>query len=257
MKGIVVNMNVHQVTSIAIRAGKILLTSGAEIYRVEDTINRICNAYNIRCDSFVLPTGIFITAYEDSGEVTTLVKRIKERTIDLKKIELVNSFSRSLKDSTPSDFVKAMELLNSIEQDKGYPFWIRLVSASVTAFVFVLIFNGNIREGIAAAIISSVIYSFKERVLQIGIFPYLGFFISGIIAGGMSLVITTLFEDLNIYKIIIGAIIILLPGMAMTNGIKDALYGDLTSSLNRISEAVFTVTAIGAGVALLLFMALR
>ena len=249
-------MNVREVTDIAVKAGEILLTSGAEIYRVEDTINRICEAYNIKCESFVLPTGIFVSAYNSQGDTVSLVKRIRERTINLEKIELVNSFSRSLRNMN-LDYKRAMKKLNDIEKTRGFSFPARLMAASVTAFVFVLLFQGNINEGIAAALISAVIYILKEKVLQVGIFPFLGFFISGIIAGSMSLLFASFITNLNVYKIIIGSIIILLPGMAMTNGIKDALYGDITSSLNRLSEGVFTVTAVGAGVALVLFLFLR
>ncbi|NMB97173.1 MAG: threonine/serine exporter family protein [Clostridiaceae bacterium] len=247
------NVNIHDITRIAIKAGKILLTSGAEIYRVEDTINRICKAYNVECDSFVLPTGIFITAYGSNGETITRVKRIKERTINIKKIEAVNAFSRSLKDHVP-DYSEAMNTLDSIDRDRGYPFWLKLTATSVTAFAFVLLFNGTVNEGIVAAIVSAVVYFFKERVLQVAIFPFLGFFVSGIIAGGMSLLSATLISGLNMYIIIIGAIVIHLPGMAMTNGIKDALYGDITSSMNRVSEAFFSVAAISAGVALVLLV---
>ena len=138
-----------------------------------------------------------------------------------------------------------MKKINDIEKTRGFSFPARLMAASVTAFVFVLLFQGNISEGIAAALISAVIFILKEKVLQVGIFPFLGFFISGIIAGSMSLLFASFITNLNVYKIIIGSIIILLPGMAMTNGIKDALYGDITSSLNRLSEGVFTVTAVG------------
>lgn len=249
-------MNVREVTDIAIKAGEILLKSGSEIYRVEDTINRICEAYGVKCESFVLPTGIFVSAYNSQRDTVSIVKRIRERTIDLEKIELVNSFSRNLSNMN-LDYKGAIKKLNDIEKNRGFSFRARLMAASVTAFVFVLLFQGNINEGIVAAIISAVIYILKEKVLQIGIFPFLGFFISGIIAGGMSLLFDTFLPNLNIYKIIIGSIIILLPGMAMTNGIKDALYGDITSSLNRLSEGVFTVTAVGAGVALVLFLFLR
>lgn len=246
-------LDMHQVAKVAIKAGRILLTSGAEIFRVEETINRICNAYDVKCDSFVLPTGIFITAYGDDGEAITQLKRIKERTIDIKKIEAVNAFSRSLEDRVP-EYCEAIDILDSIERDKGYPFWLRLAATSITAFAFVLLFKGNISESMAAAIVSALVYFFKERVLQISTFPFLGYFVSGIIAGGMSLVVAALFNGLNIYLIIIGAIVIHLPGMALTNGIKDALYGDITSSMNRLSEGIFSVASVGAGVALVLLL---
>jgi len=249
----ITNVNLNDVTRIAIKAGKILLTSGAEIYRVEDTITRICKAYKVECETFVVPTGIFITAYGKDGETITHVKRIKERTINIKKIEAVNAFSRSLNNRVP-DYSEAMNILDSIEHEREYPFWLKLAATSVTAFAFVLLFKGTSYESIAAALISAIVYFFKERVVQVSLFPFLGFFISGIVAGSLSILFSVLISGLNIYKIIIGAIVIHLPGMAMTNGIKDALYGDITSSMNRISEAFFSVAAICAGVALALLV---
>jgi uncharacterized membrane protein YjjP (DUF1212 family) len=90
-----------------------------------------------------------------------------------------------------------------------------------------------------------------------GFFQFLEYFISGLLVGGMSLIFIRLFPALDIYNIIIGAIMILVPGVAVTNGIKDALYGDTVSSLYRMAETVFISVAVGSGVGIVLTLGMR
>lgn len=249
-------MRVKELMEIAVKAGVILLRSGAEIYRVEDTIVRIFGAYGVQCECFVLLTGIFLSAESEDGQTLTLVKRIKGHTIDLHRIELVNSFSRGLQQRL-LDYADAKKALAGIENSFRYSFLARLAAAGATAYVYALIFKGSVNEGLAAFLISLVIYTVKEQVAKAGFFQFFEFFVSGVIAGALSFAASAVFTELNIYKIIIGAIMILVPGVAMTNGIKDALYGDTVSSLYRISEAVFISVAVGAGVGLSLAVGLN
>lgn len=249
-------MNTRQVMDIAMRAGEILLTSGAEIYRVEDTIIRICNSYNVDCESFVLPTGIFITGKGKEKESLTLLKRIRVRTVDLQRVELVNSFSRSLKEK-PLKYEEALKSLEEIENNPGFTFLSKLAAAGLTAFVFTLLFQGTLLEAASAFVISLLIYAVREGSSYIGFFQVFGYFISGLAAGGLSLLTIKFNAGINIYKVIIGSVIILLPGVAITSAIKDALYGDINSSLLRLSEGTFIVVAVGAGVAISLSLGLR
>ena len=89
-------MDLNKLLKISTLAGKIMLESGAETYRVEETISRICIAYGAHtADSFVIPTGIIVTiTYYD--EVATLVKRITSRGVDLNKIDAINDLSRKI-----------------------------------------------------------------------------------------------------------------------------------------------------------------
>ena len=74
-------MDFDKVLHIATFAGRIILESGGETYRVEETICRICAAYGIRyAESFVTPTGIMVSVYDENNYTTTLVKRVTNRT---------------------------------------------------------------------------------------------------------------------------------------------------------------------------------
>jgi uncharacterized membrane protein YjjP (DUF1212 family) len=249
-------MKTRQVIEIALRAGEILLTSGAEIYRVEDTIYRICRSYNVQCEAYALPSGIFITGFGEENEPVSRIKRIKGRTTDLHKVELVNSFSRDLLNNL-LEYEEALGTLDQINSMRCFGFLPRFAAAGINAFVFTMLFNGSIFDGLAALFISLLIFTLNEKVSQIGFFQFFEYFISGIVAGGVSLTAVWLFPELNIYRIIIGSIVILLPGVALTNSVKDALYGDINSSMFRLSEAVFIAVAVGAGVGISLSIGLR
>lgn len=249
-------MNIRKLTDVALKTGEILLCSGAEIYRVEETIIRVFKSYGVNAECFVILSGIFITAHGENGNNITLVKRIKGHNFDLKKIELVNSFSRSL-ENNPLSYTEAIEILNNIEETNSYALSLSVVSAGLMAFVYALLFNGNIGDGTAAFFISMVNYYVKAKISEIGFFQFFEFFISGIIIGGLTVISAKLFPVLDMYKVIIGAVMIVVPGMALTTGIKDALYGDIVSSLYRLAEAAFIAAAVGSGVAIMLSIGLR
>jgi uncharacterized membrane protein YjjP (DUF1212 family) len=249
-------MTVRELIDVGLKAGEILLCSGAEIYRVEDTVTRIFRAYGSECECFVLLTGIFISSRDEIGETVTIIKRIKGHSFDLRRIELVNDFSRSLQ-GRRLEYAEALAALGEIEGTRKYGFVVRIAAAGITAFVYALLFKGGVAEGIIALFISMFIYLIKDRISRLGLVPFFEFFVSGLIAGSLSIVAVEFVPDVNIYKIIIGAVMILVPGVALTNGIKDALYGDTVSSLYRLAEAAFISIAVGSGVGIILSIGLR
>lgn len=249
-------MKTKELVDVALRTGEILLCSGAEVYRVEETILRVFRSYGRDCECFVLLSGIFITARDEDGSDITLVKRIKNHSFDLKKIELVNSFSRSI-EKHPLEHDEAMGILMDIQKVPLYRFSTRILCAGATAFVYALLFYGGIWDAVIAAMISMFVYYIKAKISELGLFLFFEFFVSGILIGGLSLLAAILFPVVDIYKVIIGAVMIVVPGVAITTGIKDALYGDIVSSLYRLSEAVFIAAAVGSGVAIILSAGLR
>lgn len=248
-------MQPSKLSEIALKAGELLLKSGSEIYRVEDTIVRIFKAYGHQCECFVLLTGIFITDKDDENKSFSVLKRIRGQGFDLNRIEMVNAFSRTLYNKKLS-YNEAINALDKIEMQNGYSFNTHLMASGFNAFVYTLLFEGTPLEALVALLISIFVFIVKMKITEIGFFDFINFIIAGIVVAGTSLIALKIFPALNIYKVIIGGVIILLPGMSITNGIKDALYGDVVSSLYRLAEVAFTVIGIGIGVGLILSAAL-
>lgn len=251
----VINVEVKEALDVALLSGEILLTSGSEIYRVEDTIDRICNAYGIKSECFVTPTGIFISGWskDNPKESVSLVKRIKSRTINLHSIEIINTFSRSLQTKkVPYD--EAMKLLRGMENAPYFPFYRRLIASGVTSLAYAMLFGGTAVNGIVAGIISMLIYASRDKMSRVSLSPFFLDFVWSFIAGLMAIFANRFIIPIDINSVIVGSIIILFPGLAITNGIRDALYGDILSSQARLTEALFTVTAIGVGVGIVLLL---
>ncbi len=250
-------MKTGELTEVALKAGEILLKSGAEIYRVEETIRRICRSYGVRCESFVLPTGIFVTVKAAEGaESYSSLTRINQRTVDLHRINLINGFSRRLDQSLMS-YEAALDELSQIENLRPYPFAVRLVVAGIAAFVFTLLFKGSVYESIIAAIIGILIFTVREILSGTGLFQFFELFVSGLVAGAAGIFSVGLFPEFHLFKIIIGSIMMLLPGVAITNSIKDALYGDIVASISRLGEAAYVAAAVGAGVGIAVSVGLK
>lgn len=249
-------MEVKKVVDIALTAGEILIVNGAETYRVEETIQKICESYNIKCECISLATGIFISAQDENNELVSSLKRIKQRRVDLYRIELINSFSREITES-PIGYEEAMIRLKEIEDAPYFSFRVRLFAACMTSFIYTLFFKGTVLDSLIAIIIGGLIYVLLEKISQVGIFQFFEFYISGFVIGGASLLAGKISPNIDKNNVIVGAIMILLPGVALTNGIKDILYGDFTSGIAKFGEAMLTITAVGAGIGTALALGLK
>lgn len=237
-------MEQEKILDIAIKAGSLLLKNGAETYRVEETILHICRSYNLPCEAFVLPTGVFVSVEGDKG-ASTLVKRIHSRTVDIKRISMINALSRRIEAEKP-EYSQVMAELDRISNLKKYSNLAISISYAATAFVYVLIFGGTFMEGLAAVFVGTVLGLLRLFFTKGTSFPFIEYFVGGFASGILGTLSAYLLHT-NPYLVIIGSVTNLVPGVALTNGIRDLLHGDSVSGLSRLGEAIMTVTAIAAG----------
>lgn len=240
-------MEAKKVAEIATAAGEILLSNGAEAYRAEETIKKICLSYGFSGECISTSTGIYISIADSEGELVTTVKRISQRRVDLYRVELINSFSRGLAQN-PLTYEEARRKLDEIYNAPNFPLVIRLLASGLTAFVYTLFFNGGIYDALVSLVISLGIYLLLEYISKIGSFQFLEYYLSGFIIGAVSLLAASLLPVINKDNVITGAIIVLLPGVALTNGIKDLLYGDYVSGFAKFGEAILIIVAMGVGI---------
>jgi uncharacterized membrane protein YjjP (DUF1212 family) len=110
------------------------------------------------------------------------------------------------------------------------------------------LFKGTFIDGIITAAIGMIIYSIMEKMKSAYFSQYFMNFICSFVAGLAAVYLNKPLHNLNVDSVIVGSIMILVPGLAITNGIRDALHGDILSSLARIAEALIIVVSIGVGV---------
>lgn len=245
-------METNRILKLAAYAGRIILENGGETYRVEETICRICAAFGIKeADSFVTPTGIMISVTDDSGHTDSLIKRINSRTVNLEKISKVNDLSRRIMTRTLTlDFVE--NELKKIDSTKHYAENIQILASATAAGSFTLLFGGNLKDFSVALVTGAFIKIISIRLGKIQINDFFTNIIGGALAA-LSALICVYFNFANhLDKIIIGSIMLLVPGLAITNAIRDTLEGDLVSGVSRAIEALFIAGAIAVGTGIVL-----
>src|SRR4051794_37453663 len=148
----------YEIMEVCLLAGKIMLQSGGETYRVEDTMVRIAASFGIeKSHSYVTPTGIIFSA-EGSEPTKTKLIRISERSTDLKKVAMVNSISRSIS-SGEVNLDEALSKLREVESlNVTFPFRIQVAAATLASGCFMIMFNGGWNDFIPAMIIGGAGY---------------------------------------------------------------------------------------------------
>lgn len=236
-----------KIVHLAIEAGRIILQNGGETYRVEETMLRICYAFNIKqADSFVTPTGIMLSVTDNEGNTISLVKRINNRTVNLEKISQVNDLSRTVVDKSLS--LDSIELrLRAIDSICGYSTSFLIMASALSAGFFTLLFGGSIRDFSVSLIIGTIIKIVSIMLNKIKINEFFINSIGGAIASLIALISVYLGIGQNKDTIIIGSIMLLVPGLIITNAIRDTIAGDLVSGISRAVEACFIAVAIAVG----------
>ncbi len=242
------------VLMLALRAGEIMLMSGSEVYRVEDTVARICKAYGIPyAEVFVTTTGIFISLDSGGGgKPYTIIKRIRKVSVDLDRISLVNNFSRSIT-ANPIAIVDAMEELENIAKAGKYTFPLQVLGGAVAASFFTLMLGAGYREFGCSLVIGALAYAFAHLLDKYLFNLFIRNFTVCALIALIALLLSALGLASDTDAMIVGSLMIFLPGLAFTNAMRDSLAGDLLAGGARAMEAALTAISIAFGVGVVLY----
>lgn len=240
-------MSANRIIHLAADAGKIILENGGETYRVEETMSRICNAFGIvLAESFVTPTGIMISVTTDCDQTITIVKRIKSRTVDLEKIAKVNNLSRNIKSQGLTlDQVKVE--LNTINTTKRYSDKTLILFSCITVSFFTLMFGGDFYDFCISFIVGGLIKILTLALSKVNLNDFFINVLGGALAALLALLSVNFSLATHVDKITIGSIMLLVPGLSITNAIRDTIAGDLLAGISRALEAFLIAVAIAAG----------
>lgn len=240
----------EEVLDLALMAGHILLENGAEIYRVEETIDRICGYYGVNSENaFVLSNGIFLTAGSARESFFAKVQHIPVSGTHLNKVAAVNQLSREIVEGkhTIQDAYRIQEEIRTMPGKKR---WMQTLASGVGSAAFCIFFGGTFGDSLAAFAAGICLYLY---VLWLSV-PHLSKIVGNIGGGALVTVVCCLLylmgvgENLNF--MMIGTIMPLVPGVAFTNSIRDVADGDYISGSVRMLDAllVFFCIAIGVGI---------
>lgn len=244
-------MSQKKLFKFALDLGEVMLSNGAETSRVEDTMQRILSKSNYRfVESFVTPTGIFtsMASTDDEEHPLSYIRRVHKNTTHMNKVARANQISRDFCNDLISLDEAICQLAITI-QLKEYPSWQRLLATGTTAGFFVFVFGGQWNDFIVALIAGLLLGLIERPIRQSELSRFFLPLIGGALIGSVALLLTQVIPlGSNLNLIIIGAIMPLVPGVAITNAIRDTFEGDLVSGVSRAADAFILASLIAVGV---------
>ncbi|HOA42544.1 MAG TPA: threonine/serine exporter family protein [Bacillota bacterium] len=242
------------VLMLALRAGEIMLMSGSEIYRVEDTVTRICQAYGIPyVEVFATTTGIIISLDSGGdGKPYTIVKRIQRVSVDLDRISMINDLSRKLV-ANPCPISEANKRLEQIAGEAKYTFPLQVLGGALVASFFTLMLGAGFREFGCSLAIGAIAFAFGHLLDKYRFNLFIRNFTVCALIALMALLFNATGLAYNTDAMIVGSLMIFLPGLAFTNAMRDSLAGDLLAGGARAMEAALIAISIASGVGVVLF----
>lgn len=238
----------REVLEAAMLAGHILLENGAEIFRVEETMDRICGYYGVHSESaFVLSNGIFTTAGNQNEQLFAKVAHIPVKGAQLQKVAAVNQLSREIvKGKYTLDEV--MEKLNQIRSMPDKPKHMQVLASGLGSASFCFLFGGSLADSAAAFVTGCLLYLYVIYVSA----PHLSKIVGNIGGGALVCLLcileATIIPGLHLNFMVIGSVMPLIPGVAFTNGIRDIADGDYIAGTVRLLDALLVFLSIAAGV---------
>ena len=239
--------------NMAVLAGSIMISSGAETHRVEDTLHRILATTNFEhADAFVFTTGMVVTLSDPSVETLSISHRVTDTSRNFGRIAEVNSVSRDFCNGLIT-LDEASEKLRIIKTKKRYSSFIHHLGYILAASGFAIMFGGDIRDAIATIFCGIVL-----AIVNIELGPKIarGFVTTIIAAAAITITATAvsyfsarvLHIPIQTHYMIIGAMMPLVPGLAMTTAFRDILQGDYLSAGSRILEALMVAVCVAIGI---------
>lgn len=239
-----------KVLDLAMEAGRILLDAGAEIFRVEETMKRIAQAYGIeKFNSFVLSTGIFITAENEEGEIYASVKHIPIQSAKLHRIAAVNQLSREITEGKYT-LEEAVERLEQIKTMPGKKTITKMIAAGVGSGGFCYLLGGHFTDMLAAFLSGFLLYTVlverREKTTSK--------IVVNLIGGFSASLFSVLFYKLGLGHapgtILVGSIMPLVPGVSLVNAIRDFAEGNYIGGGVRFLDALMVALGVSLGVGL-------
>jgi uncharacterized membrane protein YjjP (DUF1212 family) len=243
-------MNYDKVLQGILDVGEEMVVAGAEVHRVEDSIERMCAAYRFeRVNVFIIVSNLQVTVQAPDGRIITHIRTIVRNDVNFDRMDYLNDLSRYICANTPDVIVMQTKLFDVMGR-KQQPQWMTFLGSILAASGFTVFFGGTPLDAGAAAFMALLIVCLQmflqDRENNSIVYNLSVSFVAGLAA--ILMVRIGMGEHADI--IMMGGIMLLIPGIAMTNAIRDMLMGDTASGLLRLFNSLLTAAAIACGFAL-------
>ena len=242
-------METEKLLNFTCEMGRSLLQNGAEIYRVEESIHLILKAYGYQqTEIFAIPSCIIINIQGGARNHNKAI-RIKTAANNLHRLNNLNALCREICAETPSMEV-ANRRLRQVMEEPTYPWQVSYLAHAMVAFFFTLFFGGTILDALVAIPCGMAVKFTVFRMKRLRANAFFTNLLTAALLTCSPLLAIAAGLHVNLDAVIIGGIMLLVPGVAITNVMRDVLSGDFLTAVTRLAEVLIVAMAIAVGVAI-------
>ena len=242
-------MDYYLLADMTVQIGYELAIAGAETYRVEETMRRVIAAYGTEGQAFAIPNCVAVSFVAQNTKPLTIMKRVGYHGNDLERIEKLNALSRRICAEVPELAEAQRWLKETVASVRSYATGVYYLGNFIAAAGFCCVFGGTVRDWLWAGL-SGLIIGFVTRWLDR---LEVNQFFSTIAASFLMALPAYIAAGLGwldcVAVVIIGALMLLVPGLLITNSMRDIIYGDTNSGINRIVQVFLIAAALAVGTA--------
>lgn len=243
-------MQANRIIHLAAQMGRMMLENGGETYRVEETARRVCDAFGLTgAQIYATPTALILSVTSGTGESLSVMERIYSRGVNLDKIDALNQLSRTIEAQGP-DVDAACAMLEEVRcrRQRGNP--VLVLFSALACAVFPLLFGGTLYDILPAFIAGALVRISSIFLSRIRLNDFFINVIGGVIASFTGWLTVAVGMGQSIDAITTSAIMLMVPGLTITNAVRDIASGDLLAGTSRLMEAFCVAIAIACGTAL-------
>lgn len=242
-------MDYNTIMDLAADLGYELSMSGAETFRVEDSMARVAASYGVHAEVFSIPNYLIVSILTETGKPITRMRRIGYHGNNLDAVEKLNALSRRICSSHPAP-EEAMQWLDEVR--KSIPYYsvpVYLLGNFLGALGFAMLFGCGpvdmLMSGICG-ILGGLLNRFMDRMK---VNPFFETIFSAFFMALAAYGLNTLGIVQNVNSVVIGALMILVPGLLFTNAMRDIIYGDTNSGITRFVQVLLISMGMALGTA--------
>lgn len=240
-------MEYNLLLDLATDLGYRLAMCGAETFRVEESVNHLMAAYGIECETFAIPNCLTVSILTKEGKPITRMRRVGSHGNDLDSVEKYNNLCRKICCEKP-DIQVAMAWLEEVDHARiSYSLTMYLVGCFLGASGYGVFFGGSIIDALCAGVCGIVVGLINRGMEKLKVNPFFSTIAAAFLMAVPAYLMGAWGIANNSDAVIIGTLMILVPGLLFTNGMRDIIFGDTNSGINRIAQVFMIAAAIALG----------
>lgn len=240
-------MDYNSLLELSVDLGYRLAMSGAETYRIEESITRVLAAYGVDSEVFAITNCLTVSIETPDGKPMTRMRRIGFHGNDLDTVEKYSNLSRRICSEKPKVTLAKQWLKETDVSLRQYTLPISLLGHFLGATGFSIVFGGTFVDGFCSGLCGVLVGLINHSMRRLKVNQFFRTIAASFIMAFSSYGIGATGLPQNTDTVIIGALMILVPGLVFTNAMRDIIFGDTNSGINRIVQVLLVAAAIALG----------